>query len=85
MTDIATIWEAHRAARFPAAARGQEVDGVDLVLVDTYAAGCIETFVATGSLILAGWMFSEDVSTSLKERSPRSPAIPRPTSRAFSS
>jgi hypothetical protein len=50
VTDIATGWEAHLTAKFPAAARGQEVDGVDLVLVDTYAAGCIQTFVDTGSL-----------------------------------
>jgi hypothetical protein len=50
VTDIATGWKAHLAAAFPAAARGREVGGVDLVMVDTYAAGCIQTFVDTGSL-----------------------------------
>ena len=50
MSNIEKQWRALHAAEFPPAARGQEVNGVDLVLVDTYAAGCIQTFLNTGGL-----------------------------------
>ena len=50
MNDVQKDWRAHLASGFPAAARGREVHGVDLVLVDTYAAGCIQSFVDTGAL-----------------------------------
>lgn len=50
MTDLQKEWRDHRASAFPPAARGKEVNGVDLVLVDTYAAGCIQTFAETGAL-----------------------------------
>jgi hypothetical protein len=48
--DLRRRWEAHRAASFPGAARGQNIHEVDFVLIDTRAAGAIETFVATGAL-----------------------------------
>jgi len=50
MTDLQKEWQAHRASAFPLAAKGQEVSGIDLVLVDTCAAGCIQTFVDTSAL-----------------------------------
>jgi len=50
VNDIQKEWRAHLASGFPPAARGREVNGVDLVLVDTHAAGCIRSFVETGAL-----------------------------------
>ena len=50
MNDVQREWRAHVAAGFPPAARGLEINGVDLVLLDTYAAGCIQSFVETGAL-----------------------------------
>src|SRR5262245_44105082 len=50
MEDLRRRWEAHRSAAFPGEARGRAIAGVDLVLVDSYAAGAIQTFLATGAL-----------------------------------
>ena len=50
MNDVQKDWLAHLASGFPAAARGRVVHGVDLVLVDTYAAGCIQSLVDRGAL-----------------------------------
>jgi hypothetical protein len=47
MTDIAELWQEHRTASFPADCRGKEVDGVDLVLLDSLTAGCISSFLAS--------------------------------------
>jgi hypothetical protein len=39
-------WREHLEAPFPDALAGSEVAGVDLVLLDADAAGCISTYVA---------------------------------------
>ncbi len=43
--DLNTLWAAHRRIPFPPAARGAEVKGIDLVLLDSLAAGCISSLV----------------------------------------
>jgi hypothetical protein len=47
-------WDAHRATAFPGEARGREIHGVDLVLVDSTAAGAIQTFLTNSSLDAGG-------------------------------
>ena len=44
-SDLNTLWAAHRRMPFPSAVRGAEVQGVDLVLLDSLAAGCISSLV----------------------------------------
>lgn len=39
------MWKEHLAAGFPEDVVGEEIDGVELVLTDTFAAGCISTFL----------------------------------------
>jgi len=48
MSDIQNLWEEHRQAGFPGACRGVEIEGTDLVLLDSTAAGCVQTFLARG-------------------------------------
>jgi hypothetical protein len=48
--DLRRRWAAHVALPFPANLAGEELDGVDLVLLDADTAGCIQTFI--GNL---GW------------------------------
>ncbi len=43
---LETLWDEHLHAEFPAGQRGQEIAGTDLVLLDSSAAGCIQTFIA---------------------------------------
>ena len=45
LTDIKRMWQVHRRARFPAEARGRDIDGVDLARLDSLAAGCISSFL----------------------------------------
>jgi hypothetical protein len=42
--EVRRLWEEHRAAPFPDC-RGEEIDGVDLVLVDADLAGCVVHFL----------------------------------------
>jgi hypothetical protein len=42
--DVRRLWEEKQAAAFPDC-RGEEVDGVDLVLVDADLAGCVMHFL----------------------------------------
>ena len=46
MDDIQTLWQQHRAAGFPSACCGVEIEGTDLVLLDADTAGCVQTFLA---------------------------------------
>jgi len=43
-------WEGFTQVPFPPAARGQEVDGVDLVLIHSKVADCIITYLDRGLL-----------------------------------
>lgn len=45
ISELCLLWVAHRKIPFPADARGAEVEGVDLVLLDSLAAGCISSIV----------------------------------------
>ncbi len=45
------LWAEHQDAPFPAQCRGEDCDGIDLVMLDADIAGCISTFLARkGSL-----------------------------------
>jgi hypothetical protein len=48
--DIQREYESFARAPFPPAAREEEINGVDLVLLDSTAAGCIQFFAASGFL-----------------------------------
>ena len=43
--EIKKLWNEQVSKKFPSSSRGFEVEGADLVLVDSIAAGCIDTFV----------------------------------------
>ena len=44
-SELNALWVAHQQMPFPAAARGVELKGIDLVLLDSLAAGCISSLV----------------------------------------
>jgi len=49
--EIKVMWDEWKALPFPAEYAGKEVEGVCVASLDSYAAGCIDTFVARrGSL-----------------------------------
>ena len=45
MKEIKELWEEFQSKPFPKDIAGLEIDGVDLVSIDTFAAGCISTFI----------------------------------------
>ena len=47
---IERLWANHRSRRFPAGLGGKDVAGVCVVLLDSSAAGCISTYLSSGSL-----------------------------------
>jgi hypothetical protein len=42
---IEQLWKTHLSRPFPRSLAGEEIDGDDLVLLDSLAAGCISTFL----------------------------------------
>jgi hypothetical protein len=42
---IEELWRQHEAAPFPPECRGEEISGIDLVMLDADTAGCISTFL----------------------------------------
>lgn len=44
-------WQQHIGKQFPTAFDGVEIDDIDLVLLDTFAAGCIMSVIATNGKI----------------------------------
>jgi len=44
---LSRLWSEHQNDHFPAGCAGTDIEGVDLVLLDEYVAGCIST--AAGS------------------------------------
>jgi hypothetical protein len=46
MVEIRRLWQEHCAVPFPAGCAGKEVDGICLVFLDSFAAGCIASFIA---------------------------------------
>ncbi|MFD7970914.1 hypothetical protein [Streptomyces clavifer] len=47
----ARLWQEHLAARFPAALRGAELAGTDMVLLDADIAGCVSVWLNTGGAL----------------------------------
>ncbi|MFG2353384.1 hypothetical protein [Streptomyces sp. NPDC048521] len=45
---VAVLWRDHVDAAFPAGLRGAEPEGVDLVLLDAYLAGCVSVWRNNG-------------------------------------
>ncbi|HEY9402309.1 MAG TPA: hypothetical protein VIQ24_06425 [Pyrinomonadaceae bacterium] len=45
MSDIKKMWGDFQARPFPEDCAGASIEGVDLTSLDTFAAGCIDTFV----------------------------------------
>jgi hypothetical protein len=40
------LWKQHLDEKFPRGLGGEEIDGIDLALLDTYTAGCVDGFLA---------------------------------------
>ena len=51
MNEIHQLWRDHQADRFPEGAAGEEVEGEDLVSLDSFTAGCISTFLGQSGLL----------------------------------
>ncbi len=44
-TAIVHLWEEHRRAAFPRTRAAEPVEGVDLVSLDTFTAGCVSSYI----------------------------------------
>lgn len=42
----AELWEEHLRTHFPSRLRGEELAGVDMVMVDADVAGCVDTWLS---------------------------------------
>lgn len=51
MRNAARLWREHRTCEFPARLRGAEVDGIDLVMLDTDTAGCVHAWIRDGGVL----------------------------------
>lgn len=49
---IEELWQEHLGVEFPSGCGGEEVEGIDLVLLDADIAGCIETYLERRKLDL---------------------------------
>ncbi|MDQ3652621.1 MAG: hypothetical protein M3458_20565 [Acidobacteriota bacterium] len=54
MNDIEKIWRDFEAKPFPEGYAGVEIEGIELASLDTFAAGCIDTFVRNEGRLDAG-------------------------------
>ena len=54
MNEIQLLWKAHEYAPFPPGISGLEIEGEDLVSLDTYTSGCISSFCGTGGRLDEG-------------------------------
>ncbi|MFI6622318.1 hypothetical protein [Streptomyces sp. NPDC050528] len=45
---VACLWQEHLRAPYPAALRGAELAGTDMVLLDAHIAGCVSTWLDNG-------------------------------------
>ena len=45
MKDLGKSWDEFRAKPFPEGYAGEEIEGICLASLDTFTAGCIDTFV----------------------------------------
>jgi hypothetical protein len=46
MSEIEELWEVFLQKPYPNSLTGEEIDGVELTQIDTFAAGCIQAFIA---------------------------------------
>jgi hypothetical protein len=46
MNELKELWRQHQAMSFPEGMAREEIEGEDLVSLDSFTAGCISTFVA---------------------------------------
>jgi len=61
------MWDNHRKLQFPPRAKGAEVGGIDLVLLDSLTAGCISSFTTSdGKLDSAKLERLKGLSTQLR-------------------
>ena len=44
---VARLWRAHVRREFPGRLRGEEIEGIDLVLLDAQVAGCVSTWLGS--------------------------------------
>jgi len=44
-SEVQLLWDAHRRAPFPPELAGEEIAGVDLVMLDADIAGCVSTWL----------------------------------------
>lgn len=47
---ITELWREHLATPFPKGLRGKDINGIDFVMLDSYIAGCVKTFIERGNL-----------------------------------
>ena len=59
---VSALWSDHRREPFPASARGREVKGIDLVLLDSLAAGCIDSMISGGLVDTSKIALLQDLS-----------------------
>ncbi|MBC7796159.1 MAG: hypothetical protein H7Z37_04710 [Pyrinomonadaceae bacterium] len=51
INEIETMWNEWKAVPFPSDCAGEKVESICLVSLDTYTAGCIETFVSRKGIL----------------------------------
>jgi hypothetical protein len=47
MDEIQRLWAEHTRTPFPADCRGEQIEGIELVLLDADIAGCVSTFLGS--------------------------------------
>jgi len=58
-TPAETLWRSHLNSAFPINARGREVAGVDLVLLDSLSAGCISSLLQNPNDGAKSWLLAD--------------------------
>jgi hypothetical protein len=41
------LWDEHRRAPFPSRLRGEEIEGIDMVMLDADIAGCVDAWLGS--------------------------------------
>jgi len=60
MKELEKLWTEFKEISFPSSLAGEKIEGIDPVSVDTFSAGCISSFLASG-------MLDEEKKKTLKE------------------
>ena len=77
MKEIQELWRQHQAAPSPEGISGDEIEGWDLVCLDSFAAGCISTFVGS-----SGRLDSDQIECLIGCRESMSNVLPKLTGEA---